>query len=278
MLDTIGIVLPDPIVNRQIGNYYYLLCRNSEKLINGKTYTGRLESWRVSAGPTYTKVLEFYWDNIKNPTADDGVLFIIKPYYYDPVHFYEGEMYEVRYKLDASANKAMVLSFIGDAGTPDGFWYNDTALVGAGFADGCLTKGIVRFTDVSASNWYEFAGVAARECDCISFAQGGSSYYTLAFLAYKNSPYYSTAKFGNHASEAGNETNAFTLCGVTNPLNYGYFSESGFGSDGIGADDGIHPDRADVDAILFDSSDNELDATREALDAKTISFQPGVPI
>lgn len=275
-LDSLPIILGDPIFNGQVGEYHYELNRNGAYGPGG-AYTGSLEGWKVSAGPTYTKILEFYWDDIADPSAGYGVLFIIKPYGYDQLHFYENELYQVRYKLDPSGNKAMLLSFIGDTDNPDGFWYNDEVLTQAGSVDGCLTRGIVRFTDVAASNWYEFAGVAARECDCLTFNQGGSSYYTLAFLAYKNSPNYSTAKFGNHATAAGTDANAFFLCGMANPLNYGYFSSSGFQSDGISSDDGIHPDRADVDDIAFDSSDNDLDVTRAQLDGFSITLDPAGP-
>ncbi len=276
-LDSLPIILGDPIFNGQVGEYHYELNRNGAYGPGG-VYTGSLEGWKVTAGPTYTKILEFYWDDLADPSAGDGVLFIIRPYGYNQLNFYANELYQVRYKLDPSGNKAMLLSFIGDTGSPDGFWYNDQAITRAGFDDGCLTRGIVRFTDVAASNWYEFAGVAKRECDCLTFDQGGASYYTLAFLAYKNSPYYSTAKFGNHATAAGTDANSFWLCVIDNPLNYGYFSSSGFQRDGVSTDDGTHPDRTDVDGIEFDNStDNDLDVTRAQLDGFSITLNPADP-
>lgn len=278
-LDSINIIIPDPIFNAGIGDYWYKLYRNTPLLVSGNTYTGRLEIWKINAGPSYTKALEFYWDDINDPTASQGILLIINPYQYDPLHFYAGEMYEVRYKLDPSGNKTMVISFIGATGTPDGFWYNDQALIQAGIAsDGCLTRGLIRFTDVTANNWYEFAGVTKRECGCGNFTQGSTSYYTLSYLAYKASPYYSTARFGHHATDAGTDPLSFNLCVLNpNPLNYGYYSTFGFGGDGKNSDDGIHPNRADVDAISFDSSDNEIDVTRTALEAKTIALGVAAP-
>ena len=283
-IDSLPLALPEPIFNQQVDNFWYTLYRNSPIPMDGRTYTGRLEVWKVNAGPTYEKALEFYWDDIENPTTTDGVLLKIKPSCWDSINFYTEEIYEVKYVKDGSLNDAMIISFIADpngqgAGDP-GFKYNESIPT----YGGCLVKGMVRFTNVTANSWYEFAGVAKRECLCSNFTEtSGASFYSLAFLVNNTSPYNSVAKFGVDDVDAGDNAPVFTICEIVNPLNYGYFNASqGFVQDSVPnpntAPSGLYPARTDVDLINFDTTGSEFDITEALVEAKTIIFQAGDPI
>jgi hypothetical protein len=231
------------------------------------------------------KALEFYWDDIKNPTTSDGVLLKIKPSCWDTVHFYPEELYEIKYLKDGSSNDTMIISFIADpngqsTGDP-GFKFNETVPT----YGGCLVKGMVRFTNVTANSWYEFAGVAKRECQCINFTEkSGESFYSLAFLAYNTSPYNSVAKFGAADKDGSSNAPVWTLCGISpNPFNYGYFNASQlFVQDMVPgtntAPAGTYPTTGNVDGINFDPSSSEFDISEDSVESKTIVFQAGDPI
>lgn len=285
LIDSYPIIVPDPIFTGQVGNFWYKLYRNTSISVDSRNYIGRLEIWKVNTGPVYVKALEFYWNDLANPTSSlDGVLLKIKPYFWDPNNFYPEELYEVKYLKDSSSNDTMIISFIADpngqAASDPGFKFNETVPT----YGGCLEKGMVRFTNVTASTWYEFAGVAKRECTCASFTEkSGTSFYSLAFLAYNTSPYNSVAKFGTADNDGSSNAPVWTLCGIANFLNYGYFNvNQGFVQDSVpspnAAPAGVYPARTAVDSIEFDPSGSEFDITEASVEAKTIVFQAGDPI
>jgi len=286
-------------VDNQSTTGYYIRLSDVDRNINVLTEAGgpvsfsnSLEVWRYKSS-TWYKAMEFFFNSYTDPTLDTGVVLIIQPWVFkdNENEFYQYEMYRIRYKKDGSNNKHMVIAVSNNySGADHPTKYSET------YGLGWFVLGKGHLTDDGTN--FSFAAIAKLNqsinatafIPCAITTPGGVSYYTLAYVAKKNSPYNSTAKFGwvNDADWALPPTtpNCFYMC---NPLeddpydlNYGYFNAStsgGFVSDGHNAnDDPAYPTIAQVDAINFDNaSDNELDITKSTLtNIQPIQFDDSV--
>ncbi len=248
---------------------YYIRLKDDDTTVDvalgGKTFSNSLQIWYSLDGVDFTKCLEFFFDSYSDPTTGEGVLLVIRPYYFNNGAFYENnEMYMVRYKKDGSDVLHMVITASNYYGAPASdhtFKYGDTVNPSAPVK---AVKYRARLSDDGVN--YTFAGLAQtnQQIDSTSCAySSGTSYYTLAFVAKKESPNYSMAKFG-----WDNSPNVFVLCGnASNPLNYGYFksTEPFFVYDQVDATNPViagYPTDAEVDAVkLENAGDPELDVS-----------------
>jgi hypothetical protein len=278
-------------VDNQSTSGYYIRLSDVDKTINdlnvldatGIIFLNSLEIWRYKSS-TWYKGMEFFFNSYIDPTLDSGVVLIIRPWVFkdNESEFYQNEMYRIRYKKDLSDNKHMIVAISNYyTGADHPTKYSEK------YGLGWFNLGKGRLTDDGTN--LSFAAIAklnqsinaASMLPCDSGTSSGVSYYTLAFVAKKVSPYNSTAKFGwvNDANWAlpPATPNCFYMCNSpTNQpyddpynLNYGYFNASvsgGFVSDGHNSDDdGAYPTIMQVEGVTFDNADDELEITKSIL-------------
>lgn len=213
------------------------------------TYPNLLEIKNVTNGK---KALEFYFDDPKNPSSGVGILMRIRPGQFSSTGFNADELYESTLKQVSGKREQRIRYGIINGGTNTSFG-----------ASSSVVSGIVKVKE--ESSYITVYNVTRTNLNITSTAcatNGGTSYFTLAFIAKTASPNYSTALFGWE-----NAGLAKTLCGNNpNPLNFGYFNSNNSGtyeSDGNSGNDGNHPATSDVDALY---TAGDTDATKANVD------------
>jgi hypothetical protein len=215
------------------GTSYYASVRinNSQSNVKGTVdvapgvaYTNRIQLKDVnSSGPV---IYQLFFNNPNDSADATGCLVIIKPYYFEVVRgtlFDQNGVFEARVK-SSGLNKIMYISFNGNP------WKNN--------APSYVKSGRVKLVDDGTN--YNITGLAFVNVDgsdilhqacplqIIAPFTAGDAYYTLAYIAVKNSPYYSTALWGWNNTLKSNQ-----ICSITNIYNYGHFNaSSGYVCDG----------------------------------------------
>jgi hypothetical protein len=217
--------------------YFYVSINSGDKIVTSTVDAGPVPYTNgvqiKSGGSGGDVVFQLFFDDPNDSSGGDGALLIVKPYYFEAIPgtiFSSTGIFEARIKKPAT-DKIMYISFNGHpwgVATPnyaesgrvklvdDGTNYNITGLIYV-YADGSdLTHTI---------------------CTGAPPAQFGNTYYTLAYAAKNDSPYYSTALWG--WSDSGKSDQ---VCGFPNTTNYGHFNASvGYvcdGSPSVGCPDG----------------------------------------
>jgi hypothetical protein len=211
-----------------------------------------IEQWQGSSIDTSLKCFEFFFTDINTPSSGSGVLIRYRPGLYIPSLYNTSEMYEsvLTQGLDGSINQMISYS--------DGpFLHRDDVVRGR-------AKAVDNGTTVTVSN-------ITRTSDLCPGGDSVDDYYSVAFIANKVEPYYSTAMFGLSETTIGAD-----ICGLTNVYNYGHFKAEGntgvFEADGIGANDDNHPTMENVN-LLYTSLLADAQMTKTVIDAIDIGFE-----
>ncbi len=189
---------------------------------------------RIQISVNGTTAFQLFFDSANGSTIGNGCLVKIRPYYFDNKDFSSTAVLEGRVKMDGTD----VVLFVTASGDPM-----------ADATHAWVHSGRVKMTYTNSR--YEVTGLAWAGVDGTDKYKAcgggaGDGFYTIAFIANGASPNESTSLWGWDASVRSNQ-----VCGAANTSNYGYYRSTSpyFESDGNTADDGIHPDIADVQAI-----------------------------
>lgn len=256
-------------------NFYFYARINDEASAKGTvdasglTYSNRIQL--KDGGASGDVVFQMFFDDPENADEGDGCLVIVKPYYFETVPgtvFKDTGVFEVRVKKVGDDT----VMYITVSGSP---WKeNDPTYVKSGRVK-VVDDGVDYDITTLANVYVNGSSVLYSTCPLIG-ETAGNAFYTLAYIAKKESPHYSTALWGWNNTNKSNE-----ICGVSNGTNYGHFNAtSGFVCDGSGSvecpDGTPYPPNTDV-YNLYDGMDNVSsqefhEATIEALAIPFVSF------
>jgi len=241
-----------------VAGYKIIINQNDPAVVDGVIYSGRVQTWRASDD---ARAMEFYYDNISDPTDQDGVLIRIQPAVYGSSIVATG-MFEVRVRVMNGLETLTITYDANPANVTDRFTTS---------GDGYTIQGRVKMSETSTA--YNIRDVTYVDLPTNCGGGAGTAYYTLAYVAKNSSPYHSTALWGLRNGEVTR-----SLCGLAvNPYNYGYFNaRTGFERQGVTSDDGTHPSIAAVDEVYGDML-SEPDMTVSAIYGIRIDFSGSMP-
>lgn len=144
----------------------------------------------TTSGAGGTEIFQLFFDNPSDSSGGDGCLLVVRPYYFETV---PGTVFDLDGVFEARITKpaAETIMHISFSGHP---WKTTTP----NYAE----SGRVKMVDDGTN--YNITGLIYVHADgsdiahtiCTGMPAPGNTYYTLAYIAEKNSPFYSTALWG----------------------------------------------------------------------------------
>jgi hypothetical protein len=224
--------------NSEDGKWFWRLTPNANASVTATAYSGskafahKFEIWRASDN---AKTLELYFDNPAN-LRETEVLLKYRGKILAPLSFLGVDVITESYVFGAEGARKQVYTFTGgDVG-----------------AAGKMDRGRVILEEMDNGTILCVKSVlrlAASEDLCLD-GTGSQEYYTLAYSQKLTDHKETTAKFG---LKSGALDNSGVLCAITNPYNYGLFTESGLfvsDSNSTGSVPSNYPSATRVDALF----------------------------
>lgn len=274
LLFNFSLTLNGPVTGTDF--WFYVSINNGDKSATGTvdsspvSYTNGIQIKHGTAlGTGGTVVFQLFFDNPTDSSGGEGCLLIVKPYYFEvfpgTVFSIDG-IFEVRVKKPAT-DTIMYISFTGSP------WKENPPT----FVESGRVKLVEDGTNynITGLGYVNVNGSDILHTVCTATPpEAGNAYYTLAYIAKKDSPHYSTALWGWNNTNKSN-----SVCGFTG-YNYGHFNAStGFVCDGspdTDCPDGApYPLNDDVDALYtgMDNTPSTGEYDPAAISGLTIPFQ-----